>query len=337
MHQNESGRQEASAKPVIAAASKAFRVNHRPPVATGLNLFLVCVALSGTLFQLFGMPFVLRDFGARAAWLLLPVMLLQPLHWGLIHEAIHFHLFPNRRANEFCARILSIALGMPFDATRFGHLVHHRYARHGHDRPDVYDGRSPYLFAWLAYRARLFGGVYLASLVTPLIACAPPSLGARLMEHLIAGNDDVDTKVRRLFVSVVTNDAKRRRTRHDFAFTLALYGTSAWLYGAWWPMLLIAVYVRGVWHSFADNLAHHGVSLDEPESARNFALPLIFRTLVMNHHLHLTHHLYPALPWTSLVGVNGPKGQLPDDNYFRAAFRQTNRSYPRALDAMRGA
>jgi len=61
--------------------------------------------IGGTLFQLFGMPFVLRDFGTRAAWLLLPIMLLQPLHWGLIHEAIHSPLLPDRRTNEFCAQI----------------------------------------------------------------------------------------------------------------------------------------------------------------------------------------------------------------------------------------
>jgi fatty acid desaturase len=111
--------------------------------------------------------------------------------------------------------------------------------------------------------------------------------------------------------------------------TLALYGTSAWVYGTWWPMLLATMYVRGVWHSFADNVAHHGVAVDEPERARNFTLPQMFRPFVMNHHLHLTHHLYPAVPWTSLVAVNVPEDEQPNDNYFRAVFRQTNRLYPR--------
>src|SRR4051812_28659670 len=81
------------------------------PIATRLNLVLVCFVAGGTIFQLYGMPFMLSEFGARSIGLLLPIMLLQPLHWGLIHEGIHAHLFPDRRANEFWARMLSIILG----------------------------------------------------------------------------------------------------------------------------------------------------------------------------------------------------------------------------------
>ena len=332
MQQNDFNRPDVSKKPPGSAVSSARPVNGRQPIATRLNLVLICVVLGGTLFQLFGMPFVLHDFGMRAAWLLLPIMLLQPLHWGLIHEAIHFQLLPNRRANEFFARLMSVTLGMPFDGTRFGHMVHHQFSRHGRDRPDVYDGRDPYLLAWLRYRVRLFGGVYLALLVTPLIACIPMSLGARLMEKFIPVHDDGDAEVRRLFVSLVRNTPKRRRTRREFAMTLTLYGASAWIYGARWPMLLAAMYVRGVWHSFADNAAHHGVPFNKSERARNFALPRVFRPFVMNHHLHLTHHLYPAVPWTSLVSTSERDDERPNDNYFRAAFRQIDRSYPRAPD-----
>jgi len=48
----------------------------------------------------------------------------------------------------------------------FGHLVHHRFSRHSYDRPDVYDGRGPYALAWVGYRMRLFGGVYLSELLS---------------------------------------------------------------------------------------------------------------------------------------------------------------------------
>jgi fatty acid desaturase len=303
-------------------------IESRPNGNYRLNLFLICVVLGGTLFQLFGMPFVVRGFGMRAGWVLLPIMLLQPLHWGLIHEAIHSHLLPKRRINEFCARLLSITLGSPFDATRVGHLVHHRFSRHSYDRPDVYEGRGAYALAWLRYRGRLFGGVYLGLLASSLIAFVPVSLGVRVMENAIPIDEEGDTKVRRIFVSLVLNVPKRRRTRREFAMTLALYGASAWIYGTWWPMLLATMYVRGVWHSFADNVAHHGVSLDEPERARNYSLPQVFRPLVMNQHLHLTHHRYPTAPWTSLVAMSKSEDERPHDNYFRAAFRQIRRCYP---------
>ncbi len=300
----------------------------RQAVAAHLNVALISIVLCGTLLQLFGMPMALNNYGMQVAWLLLPIMLLQPLHWGLIHEAIHSHLLPNRRADDFCARLLSITLGVPFDATRFSHLVHHRFSRHGYDRPDVYDGHGSYAFAWLRYWGRLFGGVYLGILVSPLIACAPTSVGQRLMKELIPVNEDGDIKVRQLFISLVSNPSKRWRTRRDFGMTVALYGVSAWAYGSWWPMLVGSMFVRGLWHSFADNIAHHGVGLDEPERARNYTLPRALQFLVINQHLHLTHHLYPSAPWTTLPALRAPENGAASGNYFRAAFRQVSCIYP---------
>ena len=309
-------------------ASSTRPVNGQQSAVTRLNVLLICVVLGGTLFQLFGLPLVLKAFGVQAAWFLLPIMLLQPLHWGLIHEGIHARLLPTRRANEFYSRLLSVALGLPFDATRFGHLVHHRFPRHSYDRADVYDGRNSYSLAWLGYRFRLFGGVYLGELVSPFIAFVPASLGIRMVVGAIPLDEADDTVVRRLFASLVQNVPKRRRTRSGFAMTLALYAASASLYGTWWPILLATMYVRGIWHSFADNVSHHGVALDRRARARNYTLPPMFHMLVMNHHLHLTHHLYPRVPWTLLGTIDLLKDEQPGSNYFHAALAQANRIFP---------
>src|SRR5205807_478241 len=110
-------------------------------------------------------------------------------------------------------------------------------------------------------RGRLFGGVYLGLFFIPLIAFLPVSLGVRLVQNAIPIEEASDIQVRRLFGSLVMNVPKRRRTRREFAMMLMLYGANAWAYGAWWPMLLASLYVRGVWHSFADNVPHHGVAL----------------------------------------------------------------------------
>lgn len=314
-------------RPRSGTANKP-RVYGPERIPTSLNLLLISIVVGGTLFQLFVMPSLLRTLGMRAAWFLLPITLLQPLHWGLIHEAIHSHLLPKRRFNDFCARLLSILHGLPFDATRFGHLVHHRFSRHAYDRPDVYDGRGTYAVAWLRYRGRLFGGVYLGLFLVPLIAFLPVPLGVRLVQNAIRIEEASDVQVRRLFASLVMNVPKRRRTRREFALMLVLYGASAWAYGASWPMLLATMYLRGIWHSFADNVPHHGVALDELQRARNYALPQVFGLLVMNHHLHLTHHLYPTAPWRSLAGLRVPGDDRPRENYFWAALRQSNPRYP---------
>jgi len=313
--------------PGRAAGSR--RGSGRHSINTGVNAVLIGVVLVGTLFQLFAMPLLLRAFGMHAAWFLVPIALVQPLHWGLIHEAIHSHLLPRRGAEEFWARTLSVSHWLPFDATRFCHLVHHRFSRHAYDRPDQYDGRGTYALAWLLYRTRLLGGAHLSVLASPLIAFLPLARGIRLMSNAVPIVEKGDVEVQRLFVSLVKDPRKRRSTRREFAMTLALYAVSAWAYGGWWPMLVASMYVRGIWHSLADNLAHHDVMLDEPERARNYQLPRLLAFLLMNHHLHLTHHRHPTAPWGRLARLNATEEGAVRGNYFRAAFQQLSHRYPR--------
>jgi hypothetical protein len=55
-------------------------------------------------------------------------------HWGLVHEAMHGHLAV-ARCNRRLGRMLAVALLLPFEPVRFGHLMHHRHNRHRRDRP----------------------------------------------------------------------------------------------------------------------------------------------------------------------------------------------------------
>ena len=57
---------------------------------------------------------------------------------------------------------------------------------------------------------------------TPRIAFAPRRLGVRLLEKAIPIDEQGDGQIRRLYVSLVLNVPKRRRTRRAFAMTLAL-------------------------------------------------------------------------------------------------------------------
>jgi fatty acid desaturase len=303
----------------------------REPNTPGINSLFICTVIGGTLFQLFGLPFALRAWGICAACFLVPIALLQPLHWGLIHEAIHSHLLPDRRTEEFLARFLSVIHWLPYDATRYCHLVHHRFSRHAYDRADEYNGRGLYALAWLRYRLWLCGGLYWAILLSPVIAFMPERLRTRMMANAVPIREDGDHKIRRLFVSLAMNLKKQRRTCREFALTMVLYGASAWLYGKWWPILVAAMCGRGLWHSIADNVAHHDVSLDEPERARNYAMPRWLGSLVLNQHLHLTHHRFPHVPWKELPRMIESDETGRRDSYFLAAFRQFGCRYPRAI------
>ncbi|VVE00176.1 fatty acid desaturase [Pandoraea communis] len=279
------------------------------------------------LWQWLGLGWALRHWGEIAAWSLVPVLLLTPMHWGLIHESIHGQLRLKARANERTGRALSALLGLPFEIMRFGHLMHHRFTRQPFDRPDIstLSDTAPLPLRaqkWLGYQSRLLGGMWLAEVVAPVIAWLPVRrLPALAMSAL--GGDPEDDDVRRRVIMFASDPVRRRRIRRDFLVLLVALAVTLWAYGPWWPVFLATFAARGVWLSIADNLPHYGVAIDEPARARNFRAPVSGRALLLNQHLHRVHHQYPTAPWHLLPEIDAaqPTGG-PVIPYWRAVFRQ---------------
>lgn len=306
-------------------AARERRVPRRVAIDSRANLALVALVAMAMLLQLIALPFLLRQWGAVALWLVVPLVVLAPTQWGLIHEAIHGQLLP-RRHNEWVGRALAITYLLPFDAARFGHLMHHRFTREPFDRPDVHEGTTHRMLARAGYYAHLLGGLYIAELVLPLLSFLPASWTCRLIARVIGSEGPEGANVQRLFVAFAGNPERRDRIRRDWLLSVLLYASAFYLYGTWWPVLAVTMYLRGVWLSVADNLPHYDVSLDEPERARNFRLAPIWRPVLMNHHLHRFHHQHPTLPWTALPALArecaAASTPTADAGYFGAALRQ---------------
>ncbi|QNK03666.1 fatty acid desaturase [Dyella telluris] len=285
-------------------------------------MLLVGVVATAMGVQLFAWPFLLRQWGAPMLWLMVPLVLLTPTHWGLIHESIHGHLFARRRLNEWAGRALSIAFLLPYDAARFGHLMHHRFTREAYDQPDVHEGANHRVLARLGYYAHLLGGLYLGEVVLPLLTFLPVNLVRRLVANKLKSDAPVDRDIQRLFVAFAGNKERRACIRRDWMLSLALHALAFYVYGAWWPVLAVTMFLRGVWLSVADNLPHYDVKLDEPARARTFRVSPLWRPVLMNHHLHRLHHEHPTLPWTALSGLAPEGGEPTDAGYFRSALRQ---------------
>jgi fatty acid desaturase len=269
--------------------------------------------------------------------LIAPLVVLTPTHWGLIHEAIHGQLFARRQLNEAAARALAIAFALPFDAVRFGHLMHHRFTREPFDRPDVRDATQPRWRARLTYYGRLLGGLYFAELGLPLLACVPARRASALVARGVGAQGSVGANVQRLFAGFAADPRRRARIRRDALLSIGLFALAFYLYGVWWPVLAVTMYLRGVWLSLADNLPHYGVALEEPGRARNFRVSRIWQGVLMNHHLHRLHHQHPTLPWTALPALERDPhdaqditGESGKSAYFRSALRQFK--WPGPLD-----
>lgn len=297
------------------------------------NPWLIALTALAGLWQWFGLGWALRHWGDAAAWTLLPILLLTPMHWGLVHESIHGQLRLKARANERTGRMLALLLGLPYEIMRFGHLVHHRFTRQPYDRPDI--STLPYhastaarVRAWLGYQSRLLGGMWLAECFAPLVAWVParrlPSLALKAL-----GSDAQDEDVRRRAVMFASDPVRRRRIRREFAALLTALSLALWAYGPWWPVFVAAFAARGVWLSIADNLPHYGVAMDEPARARNFRASAFTRALLLNQHLHRVHHRYPTAPWHRLPAIDAAEPSPgPTIPYWRAIFRQFGSPLP---------
>jgi fatty acid desaturase len=297
------------------------------------NAAMLALAGLALAWQLVGLPLAMRASGGPTLALiatLVPVVLATPIHWGLIHEGIHGQLLRKRRANEWLARLLAIGLAMPFDAVRFGHLMHHRFTREPFDRPDVDDATEPRWRRQLAYYTGLLGGLYVFELLVPLVAFLPAGTSRALIARAVGAHGPEGAQVQRLFANHAGDAPKRRRARRDWVCSFVLYALSFALYGKAWPVLLAAMFLRGVWLSMADNLPHYGVALDEPGRARDFRAPRGIGVMLMNHHLHRQHHLHPTMPWTALPELARAQGEPASlrPAYFRAALRQLSGLQP---------
>lgn len=308
---------------------RAHRPRQRVAIDRKANVILLSVVASSMLLKLIVWPCLLTRYGTAALWLAIPLVLLAPTHWGLIHEAIHGQLFKRRTVNESAGRALAVAYWLPFDAVRFGHLMHHRFTREPYDQPDVHDPATHPIIARMTYSMRLLGGLYFAELAIPLLARLPVGLAAKVVARGVDRAGPSGSDIQRLFVGFASNGERRRRIRWDWIVSFSVHLLALHLYGAWWPALAVTMYLRGVWLSLADNLPHYDVALDEPQRARNFRVHAVWRPILMNHHLHQLHHRYPTLPWTALpaLGRDVARDAPPDNDasYFGAAIRQFRR------------
>ncbi|PQV54701.1 fatty acid desaturase [Paraburkholderia sp. BL21I4N1] len=324
----------ATALPDTPDPARVRRAPRAVAIDRRANLTLLALVGAAMVLQFVAWPFLLRHWGMAALGLAVPLVVLAPTHWGLIHEAIHGQLLPQRRRNEALGRLLAIAYLLPFDAVRFGHLMHHRFTREPYDQPDVYDGATPRAYARAGYTLRLLGGLYLAEMALPLLSFLPARWTCRLVASQIGHAGPAGDDVQRLFVGFAGNPERRGRIRRDWLLSIVLHGGAFYLYGAWWPALAVTMYLRGVWLSMADNLPHYDVSLDTPQRARNFRVPAVWQGVLMNHHLHQLHHRHPTMPWTALPALareldamSGLASSSPieDEAYFSAALRQFRR------------
>ncbi|MBV8790838.1 MAG: fatty acid desaturase [Pseudolabrys sp.] len=269
-----------------------------------LNVRLTVAVLAVAIAQLFVAPLLLPHFGVPVAIAAIALSLATPLHRALMHEAIHSRLGGSRQLNDRLGRALAVTCGTAFDPVRFGHLTHHRFARHALDRPDVIEPGQSRLVAGAAYYAGLCGGAALRETLTSILLLLPKRVLLKAAELGIPKDDAL-----RVLPAAIRRNLDRRlwRARSDTLVVIAVYAASFYLYGAWWPVPVAAVALRAFIISLQDNAAHYGTPAELNAPAHDTWLPGWARTFLLNNNLHGVHHARPDLPWDALPLASPPQ------------------------------
>ena len=303
-------------------------------IPVGANSRLMALIIGLNILQFLVLPAVLLPISPQYGWLLALCVMATPTHWSLIHEAIHGHLVPGRRVNEWAGRGLSILFGSPFQLLRFGHLMHHRFNRTPIQRSDVAPNAAGATLkdnAWYYFLITI--GLYVFELASAIFALLPNAIFRKLVSAAFGDHAPDGRTMEALAKKHLAEAPGRGMLRVDGLLICMMLAASLWVYGAHWWMLVAALAVRGAVVSILDNVYHYGNRLDDPQAGYNLSLPRVVEQAFLNFNLHEVHHKHPNAPWTELPTLLRQNGDSYHHSFGRAMMRQFCGLIPERLAA----
>lgn len=290
------------------------------PAPYRVNLRLTVMALAAMSIQFVLTPLVFLPQApelATAAVLLLS--LATPIVRALLHEAIHGRLAQRRVWNDLLGRALAIYSGIAFDAIRFGHLAHHRFSRHALDRADVIEPNKNRVLACVIYYGGLIGWIHYREILASALLLLPRPAVEYLTDRALPKDESI-TILRAVIGRGL--DRRLRRARIDLLCIGSIYTYVFYLYGHYWPILLLAISARAFIISVQDNVAHYGTPAMIGAPAHNSNASRWFSFFILNQNLHGVHHDRPELPWNKLPEAVELTGNGYVESYLILMLRQ---------------
>jgi len=269
------------------------------------------------------LPVYLLPGSAFWGFALIAFVMLTPFFWALAHESLHGILFSDYNRNKVCGRVLCALFGAPFQVLRFGHLIHHRFARSRFDCMEVYDpDRQNYAAASSEYYFRLLGGLFVIELVGNIAAFMPRKPLTAFIGLLFRQKDGEGPDIAPLAVRAYTDPEKLKSIRIDSAAALLVLALAFAAYGSYWWMLALALAGRGFVQSMIDNAPHYDTPMDQPDYALNLALPRWAELAMLNFNCHRVHHGDAALSWLYLPSRAAARNEEFEKPWLSAVLRQ---------------
>ena len=285
-----------------------------------LNVVLLAGVVGVAALEFGLLPHLVTLNAAAAILFVIVVALTGPLHYGLMHETMHGHLFRDEKIDRPIGRMLGILLGLPWETMRFGHLAHHSQNRHSLDRPEALRPGQSRSLAAVIYYFGLVIGLALSYALMPLLALLPVSTTGWVVDRIGTGPDT--EALRTAALRTFTNMKRRTAIRLDLVTIFALFGLALWSWGAWWPVFAACIAARWSVMSLLDNAPHYAMPLNSGLDARNTAMPAFARVFVMNGNYHGTHHHAPQLCWHELPEAFAGSHAPLDGSWLASIARQ---------------
>jgi fatty acid desaturase len=215
------------------------------------------------------------------------------MSWLLIHEAIHYKLLDTRHANDRLGRIHAILFGCPFHILKVGHMTHHRYNRSGLDTTELVPGDTRhFLLWWLAYYARILGGLYMSEVLAPLLFF----FWKRVKRIVLAFTQN------QAVVTILDMFTRRMVQTIQFDAVLSVGFIALQCRFNWSDLtpFVVLFFWRGLIVSFYDNAYHYGTDPHDAAAANNLSVPAFVKPFILNHNMHRVHHRHPLASWANL-------------------------------------
>jgi fatty acid desaturase len=311
---------------------------HSPPYR--LNLLLCACAVAVAAIQFVIVPVyllpetdVMSTEIADIAAIIVAVLLslATPFVRALLHEAIHGRLSRNTKVNTRLGRLLAISSGIAFDAIRLGHMAHHRFPRHALDRADVIEPGNNRLLATVKFYCGLLGWIYVREILSSMVMLLPRRAIIWVAEHVMSPEEVGNVALLSALQRGLTR--RLRRIRIDSVLIILVYAGAFYLYGSWWPVLLMAIALRGLVVSLQDNVAHYDTPADIGAPAHNSRTVRWARLFMLNSNFHGVHHERPDVPWNRLPGAFVRDDGNYAGGYFAMMLKQFNGPQPRGSNA----
>lgn len=302
----------------MEAAVPPYRINAWLSAAA-----LLIGGLQLVIIPVLGMPQAAGLAGAAAVLLSLTT----PFNRALLHEAIHGRLVRRKEWNTRLGRALAICSGISFDAIRLGHMTHHRFPRHALDRADIVEPGSSRIGTTVKFYFGLLGWLYLREILSSLVMLLPRRALDIIAARIVPADDLLSGALRRGL------DRRLDRIRLDTLFVVAVYAAAFYLYGEWWPVLLMAIALRGLIVSLQDNVAHYDTPPVIGAAAHNSQVARWTGLFLLNQNLHGVHHDHPDVPWNKLPSAFTRAGGNYAGGYFALLMKQFRGPLPADVPA----